>query len=622
MSNSERTLKIVLMTKNEKYLIKHWIEYHGYIFGYENLYILDDSDDIDVLNYYKSIQHLHVNIIRENNNLNTVINNINKTFNENKNSCDFIIKMDTDEFMGIYDKNTNDISIDKETIRNYFNNLIINGNKYKCSYTTNSLPMKDEIYPINYCDFITPWFTPFKTFFYSKTFESIDLGSHFGTVISPYDSSTHNDTDIIIIHYHNQSAKQVIDNNKRAVYSHNIVNETDDVETKIKTLSTYRGPSVHKAEGYHAFLTDPNYEENYYNIFINHENKLHFDKLKNFFSKSDESIKKCIVITTINKPSSQVLHYTTIKGWDLIIVGDSKTDDSSYDNVGCVYLGLSQQKELFPTFYEKIPIKSYTRKMFGYLYAIKNGYDIIYDTDDDNKYIEKLDNFNNMTTDSGIIKSEKLCSTPGFVNLYKIYSESNIWPRGIPPSHFSIHNEPVLNNNNTNMNIAIIQGLVDNDPDVDAHYRLAINNNPFCFDKNKDIDVILDKYSVCPFNSQNTFWLDKSLFYTMYFPTTVTFRYTDILRGFVALYQLWKNDKTIKFTFSSAVQDRNEHDLIKDYESEVPMYKTAEKVIELLNDNKNATLYEIYEIFSKNGIVDVSELDTLNEWNRLIGGLI
>jgi hypothetical protein len=220
---------------------------------------------------------------------------------------------------------------------------------------------------------------------------------------------------------------------------------------------------------------------------------------------------------------------------------------------------------------------------------------------------------------AGIIKSEKLCSTPGFVNLYKIYSESNIWPRGIPPSHFSIHNEPELNNNNnTNMNIAIIQGLVDNDPDVDAHYRLAINNNPFCFDKNKDIDVILDKYSVCPFNSQNTFWLDRSLFYTMYFPTTVTFRYTDILRGFVALYQLWKNNKTIKFTFSSAVQDRNEHDLIKDYESEVPMYKTAEKVIELLNENKDATLYEIYEIFSKNGIVDASELDTLNEWNRLI----
>ena len=33
--------------------------------------------------------------------------------------------------------------------------------------------------------------------------------------------------------------------------------------------------------------------------------------------------------------------------------------------------------------------------MFGYLYAIKNKYDIIYDTDDDNKYMYDLDLFDN-----------------------------------------------------------------------------------------------------------------------------------------------------------------------------------------------------------------------------------
>jgi hypothetical protein len=33
--------------------------------------------------------------------------------------------------------------------------------------------------------------------------------------------------------------------------------------------------------------------------------------------------------------------------------------------------------------------------MFGYLYAAKNKYSIIYDTDDDNKYIEKLNSFKN-----------------------------------------------------------------------------------------------------------------------------------------------------------------------------------------------------------------------------------
>jgi len=108
------------------------------------------------------------------------------------------------------------------------------------------------------------------------------------------------------------------------------------------------------------------------------------------------------------------------------------------------------------------------------------------------------------------------------------------------------------------------------------------------------------------------------MFYAMYLPVTVSFRYTDILRGFVALYQLWKNNKTIKFTFPTTIQERNAHDLNKDYESELSMYNTAEMVIELLNNNKNATLQEMYIILEKNNIVDKTELDVLNEWMNII----
>jgi hypothetical protein len=284
--------------------------------------------------------------------------------------------------------------------------------------------------------------------------------------------------------------------------------------------------------------------------------------------------------------------------------------------------------------------------MFGYLYAIKNKYDIIYDTDDDNKYMYDLDLFDNnilqfMDKDipgndtyhcfldcdikqfthrmivhkadaytydkknnilylknkqgkhfpnenciSGSNRHIKYSSTSGFVNIYKLFTDKNIWPRGIPPGHQSINITPCLTETPVNMDICLIQGLVNNDPDVDAHYRLNINNGPFDFEKDMGYDIVMDKYSVCPFNTQNTFWIDKTMFYAMYLPVSVTFRYTDILRGFVALYQFWKNNKTIKFTFPTAIQDRNEHDLSKDYESEVPMYNTAEKVIELLNENK------------------------------------
>ena len=388
---------------------------------------------------------------------------------------------------------------------------------------------------------------------------------------------------------------------------------------------------------------------------------------------------KCIVITTIYTPSKQILSYTHTAGWDLIVVGDSKTNDADYKGLNCIYLGLNEQKRLFPTLYEKIPLKSYTRKMFGYLYAIQNKYDVIYDTDDDNTYTKTLDAYENnyeelsgkdvpgndihackldaydpsiinrtmlqykatsFTFDlrdhklwikhsqsqrqphgsciSGIQRGVKTCSEKGFVNLYKVYTDKHIWPRGIPPSHASITAVPQLTETKLNMSCSIIQGLVNNDPDVDAHYRIHIQNTPFHFEKDPGYDVVLDKYSVCPFNTQNTFWVDKEMFYALYLPITVTFRYTDILHGFVALYQLWKKNKTIKFTFPTAVQERNDHDLQKDYESEIPMYQTAEEVIRLLDENRDATMFEVYQILHKHGIVQESELEVLKEWLRLI----
>jgi len=691
-----KSVKIVLMTKNERYLIKSWIKYHGDIFGYENLYIIDDSNDVDILKYYQSLSHLPIKfyINNINSNLNTLTSKINEIMESIKNECDFMIKLDTDEFIGVYDIHTNDVFIDKEIVRNSFNNLIINGYRYKCGYTINIYPTCHQNNPLDYEYFSHPATTNFKTFFNSKTFLSIDLGSHDGSVIAPYqDVSKDNKTDIMIIHYQYQNFQSFMNNCKQAIISHGYIHPNDSKDLQIQKLSMHNNyaPSFHKVNFYLRYLCDPKYSDEYYNEYITKPDKYKFDKLKNLFINDKCIINndKCIIITTINIPSEQVLHYTNLKGWDLIVVGDKKTNNALYQNINCIYLGLEEQKELFPSIYDKIPLNSYARKMFGYLYAIKHKYKIIYDTDDDNKYTENINSFQNnfkllndidfpsndiyseniLTFDylsindkkinktetathftfdkltnnvylkyssddtsslqqssserciSGIFKQDKLCSTPGFVNLYKIYTDSFIWPRGIPPKHSSIEIVPELSDVKTDMKCVVIQGLVNNDPDVDAHYRIAVNNKPFNFDKNEQYNIILDKYSVCPFNTQNTFWTDCSMFYAMYLPVSVTFRYTDILRGFIALYQLWKNDKTIKFTFPTAIQDRNEHDLTKDYESEISMYNTAELVIELLNNNKNATIQEMYSILEQNNIVDKTELDVLNEWMNIINGL-
>lgn len=605
-----KKMKIVLMTKNEKYLIKHWIQYHGEIFGYDSLHIIDDSDDIDVLNYYKSIDHLGITLYRnKDSNLNNLADKITSIMHSLKDSCDFLIKLDTDEFIGRYYVNTNDISIDKSDILDSINSLEINGNKYRVLYSIRSNPTKDLNDPLEYQIFCNPYFEEgYKSFFYSQTFQYCDLGCHNGTLISPYNSSIYNKTNLVIIHYHNQKFEQYIDNCKRSVISHGVIFENDSIENQIsKTYNHYmsKGNSWHKSMEYNNYLVDPTFKQKYYKQFEDITPKYKFDKLYKKLYRP----KKCIVITTINDPTKQILHYTNISDWDLIIVGDSKTNDELYKNIKCIYLGLEKQKELFPSFYELIPLRSYTRKMFGYLYAIKNNYDIIYDTDDDNEFIGEL------TIEKS--KNTKTSITQGFVNLYKCFTDETIWPRGIPPKHESIDIDPVITDK-IPLNCAVIQGLVNNDPDVDAYYRINVNNKSFNFEKCVDYDIALDKGSVCPFNTQNTFWIDSSMFYAMYLPVTVSFRYTDILRGFVALYQLWKNNKTIKFTYPTAIQLRNEHDLAKDYESEVSMYETAEKVIQLLHDNENASIQDMYIILSDHGIVDKIELQILNEWINLI----
>lgn len=313
---------------------------------------------------------------------------------------------------------------------------------------------------------------------------------------------------------------------------------------------------------------------------------------------------KCVIITTINPPNKQMRFYASLVGYDLIVVADKKTDVTSYEGLKCIMLDLPFQEKISPELYSKIPFNSYTRKMFGYIYAMYNQYDIIYETDDDNMFkTERL-------TES-FLNDQYLVTNTGFANIYNFYTDKLIWPRGIPPGHKSI--VEVLDTEKIHTSISIYQGLVDKDPDVDAVYRLKYKEDTF-FEKNLTKNTVLRKFTVCPFNSQNTFWVDKTMFYAMYLPVTVTFRYTDILRSFVALFELWKNNKNIAFTPPTAVQERNQHDLEKDRLSEVPMYETAEHVCEILKNTTDKDIVVAYNELLINNIVKSEEIECLKIW--------
>jgi hypothetical protein len=316
---------------------------------------------------------------------------------------------------------------------------------------------------------------------------------------------------------------------------------------------------------------------------------------------------KYIVITTINQPTPAIVGFASLSDSKLIVVGDQKTP-SDWSYPGASFSSYSSQPKLGFQIHEKLPSNHYCRKMLGYLMAIKNGATVIIDTDDDNIPYENW----SFPSFSGMFET---ISGNGFVNIYNYFTNAHIWPRGLP-LHLINARQEQLDIKFTHSNIGVWQGLADEDPDVDAIYRL-VNNAPCYFDKRKPI--ALAQSLACPFNSQNTAFR-KELFPLLYLPALVTFRYTDILRSFVAQPIMWAHGFQLGFTEASVVQKRNPHNYVKDFISEIPMYTTADKVIDwvtgvIRSDNSiEQNLYIAYERLLNESVIVRQEMDVLELW--------
>lgn len=316
---------------------------------------------------------------------------------------------------------------------------------------------------------------------------------------------------------------------------------------------------------------------------------------------------KYIIITSIFGPTEAVKKFAVLEDWKLVVVGDKKTPvDWNYKNV--IYISPDEQLKLYPEFTHNLPWNSYCRKMTGYLYAIKNGAEVIADTDDDNIPYK---NWGETISFEGVHKTIK---TGAFINVYKEFTADHVWPRGFPLNRILEHTVP--DKTKKNSKIGIWQFLADEDPDVDAIYRLT-NNKPIYFEKNDNI--ILEKNTVCPFNSQNTFFR-KELFPLLYLPAFVTFRYTDILRGLVAQPLMWEEGFLLGFGKATVIQKRNPHNYLKDFESEIPCYLYPEKVIEIIKSSikkkasLKANLLNAYTSLLSEKIINRNEIELLKLW--------
>ena len=271
------------------------------------------------------------------------------------------------------------------------------------------------------------------------------------------------------------------------------------------------------------------------------------------------------VVTTIQTPTPAVRQFAEVlaeAGFGLVVVGDRK-GPSQFSGVEGTFLTIEDQLDLSLQLARKLPENHYARKNLGYLVAIGDGAPSLYETDDDNAQLE-----------SWCARSENAHAEPvdarTWVNVYRVFNPSPvIWPRGFPldlvtdPNTFD--HEPT---NPVEVVAPIQQGLANGSPDVDAVWRL-VSNTEHTFTKRASI--WLPKGTWSPFNSQSTWWWPEA-YPLLYLPSFCSFRMTDIWRSFVAQRCLWEMSFGLVVHGAEVLQQRNDHNLMRDFEDEIPGY--------------------------------------------------
>ena len=322
-------------------------------------------------------------------------------------------------------------------------------------------------------------------------------------------------------------------------------------------------------------------------------------------------MKTGLCITTINAPTTglmKAIFEITDSGdnW-AYIAGDLKTPEKSFDSPPpqTSYIHPGSEADYLRT----VPVKSYARKNVAYLHAILDGCDQIIETDDDNIPYDGW--LRNMEREINSVR-EVISSDSVAYNPYALFSDENVWPRGL-----RLDDQKAVVNSGyfENEEVACLQGLADKSPDVDAIWRLS-NDGDVWFRKRPPFAV--SKNNLLPTNSQNTLW-KKIAFPLLYVPHTVEMRFCDILRGYVASRILNLHGLSVAFCYASVYQERNFHNIYDDFTNELTMYKNTPRLLDILLSFKSVgsvsrDLVAVYSLLVTENICQKEELISLSEW--------
>lgn len=345
-----------------------------------------------------------------------------------------------------------------------------------------------------------------------------------------------------------------------------------------------------------------------------------------------------IVVTSIFQPSpaTRMLGKMTRQGWCYVVVAD-ENGPSEYDDVeGVIYLTVERQRALHFQIVDHIPWRHFGRKNIGYLYAIAHGAKVIYDTDDDNRLKKEEIPILGVAPGETLPRMSKVNVSRPWVDplrsarLFNPYPSfrptcGHIWPRGFPLDHVQGHGNEnwTLSAAQLDQPPAVQQYLADEDPDVDAVFRLT-RKLPCNFDglPPELPEVLATPPNVfLPYNAQATVHLYEA-FWGLLLPVTVHGRVSDIWRAYLTQKLLWDVGQVVSFTPPHVVHDRVAHDYLKDFHSEQDLYYKSTAMVSFLArwTSDAPTLVErleqLWAALYARGFVELGDLQLAQAWIR------
>lgn len=321
-----------------------------------------------------------------------------------------------------------------------------------------------------------------------------------------------------------------------------------------------------------------------------------------------------LVVTSISAPNPTLRELASqckARGISFYVIGDVPSPpDFSID--GCEFFSLERQAETGFKTAALFPSRHYARKNIGYLLAIRKRASMLLETDDDNNPLPEFWNLRTLRLRVPALSSN------GWTNVYGYFTAANIWPRGLPLDEVQRKLPEFDALEEMELDCPIQQGLADEDPDVDAVYRLLF---PLPINFRKDRRLALGRGTWCPFNSQNTTWFPEA-YPLLYLPSYCSFRMTDIWRSFVAQRIAWENGWSVLFKGPDVYQERNEHNLMRDFADELSGYLNNRRIgtqfealkLEAGAENIGNNMIRCYEELVRMELIPSQEVALVRAW--------